>query len=114
MGDGRSPSNPLAWTILVALNAHSSGWRIWRRESPEPPDVAVADELPIDPFLMRAVWRLPRRQREVVALRILADLSAEQTAQLLGISAGAVGSHLYRALGTLRENLAATDYAEAR
>jgi RNA polymerase sigma-70 factor (ECF subfamily) len=106
--------NPLAWTIRVALNRHASSWRVWRRELPEPPDVAVADELPIDPFLLRAVWRLPRRQREVVALRVLADLSAEQTAQLLGISAGAVGSHLYRALGTLRENLAATDYAEAR
>jgi RNA polymerase sigma factor (sigma-70 family) len=106
--------NPLAWTIRVALNRHASSWRIWRRELPEPPEIEVADELPIDPFLLRAVWRLPRRQREVVALRVLADLSAEQTAQLLGMTAGAVGSHLHRALGTLRENLAATEYAEAR
>jgi RNA polymerase sigma-70 factor (ECF subfamily) len=109
---GRHP-NPLAWTIRVALNFHASSWRVWRREQPEPPEVAVADELPIDPFLLRAVWRLPRRQRQVVALRVLADLSAEQTADILGISAGTVGAHLHRALGKLRENLAATDYAEA-
>lgn len=106
--------NPLAWTIRVALNRYASSWRVWRHETPEPPEIPVADQLPIDPFLLRAVWRLPRRQREVVALRVLADLSAEQTAQLLGISAGAVGTHLFRALGKLRENLAATDYAEAR
>jgi RNA polymerase sigma factor (sigma-70 family) len=110
---GRHP-NPLAWTIRVALNAHASSWRIWRREQPEPPEVAVADEMSIDPFLLRTVWRLPRRQRQVVALRVLADLSAEQTAEILGISPGAVGAHLHRALEKLRQNLAATDYAEAQ
>lgn len=110
---GRHP-NPVAWTIRVALNVHNSSWRIWRHEQPEPPEVAVRDELPIDPFLLRTVWRLPRRQRQVVALRVLADLSAEQTAAVLGISEGAVGAHLHRALEKLRENLAATDYAEAQ
>jgi len=110
---GRHP-NPTAWTIRVALNSHASGWRIWRHEQPEPPDVAVADELPIDPFLLRVVWRLPRRQRQVIGLRILADMSADQTADALGISQGAVGAHLHRALEKLRENLAATEYAEAQ
>ena len=110
---GRHP-NPLAWTTRVALNVHASGWRVWRHEQAEPPEVAVSDELPIDPFLLRAVWRLPRRQRQVVALRVLADMSARQTAEALGISEGAVGAHLHRALEKLRENLAATDYAEAQ
>ncbi len=110
---GRHP-NPIAWTIRVALNVHASSWRIWRREQPEPPEVVVSDELPIDPFLLRAVWRLPRRQRQVVALRVLADLSAAQTAAALGISEGTVGAHLHRALEKLRENLAATDYSEAQ
>jgi len=110
---GRHP-NPLAWTIRVAINVNASSGRIWRREQPEPPEVAVVDELPMDPFLIRAVWRLPRRQRQVVGLRVLADLSAEQTAAALGISEGAVGAHLHRALATLRENLASSEYAEAQ
>ena len=109
---GRHP-NPMAWTIRVALNVNASGWRVWRHEQSEPPEVAVSDELPIDPFLLRTVWRLPRRQRQVVALRVLADLSAEDAAAARGISAGAVGAHLHRALETLRKNLEATEYGEA-
>jgi RNA polymerase sigma-70 factor (ECF subfamily) len=66
----------------------------------------------MDPWLLRAVWRLPRRQRQVVALRILLDLSAEQTAESLGITVGAVGAHLHRALGTLRTILGTTAFAE--
>jgi RNA polymerase sigma factor (sigma-70 family) len=104
--------NPQAWVIRVALNFNRSNWRIWRREAPEPPEVPVEDELPIDPWLLRAVWRLPRRQRQVVALRILSDLSAEQTAEVLGITTGAVGAHLHRALGALRTRLGATVFAE--
>jgi RNA polymerase sigma factor (sigma-70 family) len=104
--------NPRAWVIRVALNYHRSGWRIWQREAPEPPAVAVEDELPIDPWLVRAVWRLPKRQRQVVALRILSDLSAADTAATLGITVGAVGAHLHRALGTLRTLLGATTFAE--
>ena len=109
----REHPNPIAWVTRVALNLNTSGWRAWRREQPEPPDLAVEDELPIDPWLIRAVWRLPRRQRQVVALRILLDMSAEQTAEALGISVGAVGSHLHRALATLQTILAETAFAEA-
>jgi RNA polymerase sigma factor (sigma-70 family) len=105
-------ASPRAWVIRVALNFHRSSWRVWQREAPEPPEIAVDDELPIDPWLLRAVWRLPKRQRQVVALRILLDLSAEQTADVLGITAGAVGAHLHRALGTLRTLLSATVFAE--
>lgn len=108
----RSHPAPIAWVIRVALNVHRSSWRIWRRESPDPPEIAVADELPIDSLLLRAVWRLPRRQRQVLALRVLADLSSAQTAETLGISAGAVGSHLHRALATLRASVIATGYEE--
>jgi RNA polymerase sigma factor (sigma-70 family) len=104
--------NPRAWVIRVALNHHASSWRIWQREASEPPDVAVEDELPMDPWLLRAVWRLPRRQRQVVALRILLDLSAEQTAETLEISIGAVGAHLHRARKTLRTMLGAFEFAE--
>ena len=71
---------PVAWLVRVALNVDRSAWRVWRREQREPPElVAPPQEGSLDPWLVRQVWRLPRRQREVVALRILADLDTEQT-----------------------------------
>lgn len=59
----------------------------------------------VDPALLEAVRSLPERQREVVALRVLLDLSAEQTAEVLGIDPGTVGTHLRRALAGLRAHL---------
>lgn len=45
---------------------------------------------------------LPAAQRDVLALRVLADLSIEQTAQTLGLSQGAVKQLQRRALIALR------------
>lgn len=56
--------------------------------------------------LSDALARLPRRQREVVALRYLADLSEAQVAASLGISTGSVKTHLHRGLISLRGRLA--------
>ncbi|MFN2522937.1 MAG: sigma-70 family RNA polymerase sigma factor, partial [Mycobacteriales bacterium] len=53
----------------------------------------------------RALRALPRRQREVVVLRYYADLSVEQTAYAMGISAGSVKSHTSRAMTALRSLL---------
>ena len=93
--------NPVGWVIRTALNRFVSSWRIWRREAAEPAEVvAVPDESrSLDPFLLRQLWRLPKRQREVVALRVLADLDGRQTAEALGMAEGTVGVHLSRALG---------------
>jgi RNA polymerase sigma factor (sigma-70 family) len=113
-GEVRGHPVPVAWVIRVALNVHRSSWRIWQRETSDPPEIAVVDELPIDSMLLRAVWRLPLRQRQVVALRVLLDLSSAQTAETLGISTGAVGSHLHRALAALRASLVATGYQETQ
>jgi RNA polymerase sigma factor (sigma-70 family) len=107
--------NPTGWVVRTALNQFISGWRIWRREASSMTDVvAVPDESrSLDPFLLRQLWRLPRRQREVVALRILADLDGRQTAEALGMAAGTVGAHLSRALASLRLALDGTEYEEA-
>lgn len=107
--------NPVGWVVRTAMNQFISGWRIWRREGGEAPDlVAVPEESrSLDPFLLRHLWRLPRRQREVVALRILADLDTRQTADALGMSPGTVGAHLNRAMASLRLALRGSDYEEA-
>lgn len=52
--------------------------------------------------LQAALAALPRRQREVVALRFLADWSERDTAQALGLDVGTVKSHTSRALTRLR------------
>ena len=55
--------------------------------------------------LVRALRALPRRQREVVALRYLADRPEAEVADLLGCSAGAVKQHAHRGLAALRARL---------
>ena len=54
---------------------------------------------------MAALRRLPRRQREVVTLRYLADVPEAEVARLLGISAGSVKTHASRGLAALRLGL---------
>jgi RNA polymerase sigma-70 factor (sigma-E family) len=58
--------------------------------------------------VLDALRRLPRRQREVLALRYYVDLSEAEIADVLGISPGAVKSHASRGVAALRADLAAT------
>ncbi|GIG00606.1 sigma-70 family RNA polymerase sigma factor [Catellatospora citrea] len=106
----RAHPNPTAWVLRTALNEQRSWWRRLRRELlGDPPDVGgVADRDPagLDARLRALVMALPTRQREVVALRLLADLSAEETGRTLHIGAATVHVHLHRALATLRTRLA--------
>jgi DNA-directed RNA polymerase specialized sigma24 family protein len=82
--------NPVGWVVRTAMNHFISGWRMWRREGGVALDVVAVPEesRSLDPFLLRHLWRLPRRQREVVALRILLDLDTRQTADALGMAPG--------------------------
>ena len=56
--------------------------------------------------MLDALEALPRRQREVIALRYYVDLSEAEIADALGISRGAVKSHASRGAATLRGLLA--------
>ena len=99
--------NPKAWVIRTALNVRIDRWRSRRRELPlaQPMDTVMRDQDPADPTVIAAVRRLPERQRQVVALRLLLDLDTETTAETLGISPGTVKAHLSRAVAALREDL---------
>ena len=94
---------PEAWVVRTALNLHRDHWRRSQRQQrlQQRHDSASSVDV-VDPALLSKVRALPERQREVVALRVLLALSAEQTADVLGIDAGTVGTHLRRALATLR------------
>lgn len=56
--------------------------------------------------LVESLRRLPRRQREVVVLRYLADLPERDVAVALQTSVGTVKSSNHRALARLRSDLA--------
>jgi RNA polymerase sigma-70 factor (ECF subfamily) len=125
---------PAAWIVRTALNLHVSWWRRRRREySIGLPEGAVeqlaasagasrgypaaggwsgGEALP-DQVLVAALRSLPRRQREVVVLRVLLDLDTATTARQLGIAQGTVKAQLSRALATLRERLTSQVHFEA-
>jgi RNA polymerase sigma-70 factor (sigma-E family) len=58
--------------------------------------------------IVRAMRTLPRRMREAVALRYYADLTEAQTAELMGVSLGAVKAYTSRGLERLAEQLEVT------
>jgi RNA polymerase sigma factor (sigma-70 family) len=104
---------PAAWVVRAALNANISWWRRRRREISVPDPGRLADlpardggtEGHIDPQIMAALTRLPPRQRQVVALRLLLDLDTARTAELLGITPNTVMAHMARAITKLRHDL---------
>jgi RNA polymerase sigma-70 factor (ECF subfamily) len=108
---------PGTWARRVIANRATDGWRRRRREqqalgllsSVAEPPVEIELPPPSGPF-WEAVRSLPRRQAQAVALQYLEDRSVAEIAEMLGISEGAVKSHLHRgrlavarALGLLKE-----------
>lgn len=112
---------PRAWVVRTALNASVSAWRRRRKERPLPAHTDVgpteglgpADSEPLSSDVMAAVARLPIRQRQVVALRIVLDLDTARTAEILGIAPGTVTAHLSRAVATLRDEFLSLQQREA-
>ena len=97
-----------AYVRKIVLNTYTSWWR--RRGNGEDatehlPETGVGDRtdaVDAGHDLWEAMGRLPRRQRAVVVLRYVEDLSEAQTAELLGCSVGTVKSQASRALAKLR------------
>jgi len=103
------------WLVRIAINTARSMPR--SRVETEP--VAEAERLP-DPAggpdalwetraararVRAAVRALPPRQREVVALKVFSDMTYEDVAKAMGLTAGAVKAHLHQAVGNLRRRL---------
>lgn len=97
-----------AWASRVAANLAIDRIRrakhLSKHEVPDHPgsgDAFAADRLD----LQNALRALPRRQRDVVTLRYVADQSEDSVAAALGISVGSVKTHASRGLAALRARL---------
>ncbi|WP_207782641.1 SigE family RNA polymerase sigma factor [Phytoactinopolyspora limicola] len=106
-----SVDNPMAYAHTVLVRTYLAHRR--RRSSAESPAGNMPDS-PIDDgdvtlrmTLMAGLNQLHPRDRAVLVLRYWEDRSVDDTATVLGISAGAVKSRSFRALQRLRELLRA-------
>jgi DNA-directed RNA polymerase specialized sigma24 family protein len=105
--------------VRTALNTGASWWRRSGRELPLADHDLMASGGPspgaggLDSTLLTALWSLPVRQREVIALRIFLDLDTGTIASQLGIEAGTVRVHLSRGVAALRRELTPTPTTEA-
>ena len=101
---------PEAYVRKALYHEHVSWWR--RRSSTEVPVAAIPDradgrDVSHDAVLrlsvIQALLRLGRRQRAVLVLRFLEDLSEAEVARIMGCSPGTVASQTSRALARLRQ-----------
>jgi RNA polymerase sigma-70 factor (sigma-E family) len=92
--------------ILVRTFLDETRRGFFRREqvTDEPTDRAVTQDGPEDRLvLLRALARVPARQRTALVLRYWEDLSIEETAQAMKCSTGTVKSQTSRGLAVLRD-----------
>ncbi|MEU5721169.1 SigE family RNA polymerase sigma factor [Micromonospora sp. NPDC047738] len=105
----RAADNVDAYVRGVLTNAWlDERRRPWRREQatyevPDQVDLALPQTALVDrQALLELLGELPPRRRAVIVLRFYCDLSVEETAEALGISAGTVKSQAARGLEMLR------------
>ena len=100
-------ARPEGWVSRVASNLAVDRYRrrARGRRALSGPIGVVDDRMGERADLVAALRSLPRRQREVVVLRYLADFSEADVAAALGCSAGSVKTHASRGLAALRQRL---------
>jgi RNA polymerase sigma-70 factor, ECF subfamily len=96
---------PVAWLLGIAKRCIDGSWSNteYATEGVDSVDSTDLEEETIRRLTVtRAVATLDERDRELVALRYGADLTARQIAELLGARTNAIEVALHRALGRLR------------
>lgn len=107
-----------AYLRRVMINTRTEWWRARKLDevpTEQLPDACVDDstEQHADRALLMDIMKvLAPKQRSVVVLRHWEQMSTEETAAALGMSASTVKSTLHRALARLREELESRDVEE--
>jgi RNA polymerase sigma-70 factor (sigma-E family) len=118
----RAREAPEAYSRTALVNVCRD---LWRRQLHRPQEILSADlpeqvmeacfaeDVDRREALRQALNELPIVQREVLVLRYFADLSVEQTSEILGVPNGTIKSAASRGLERLRVLLTATLEEEA-
>jgi RNA polymerase sigma-70 factor, ECF subfamily len=101
---------PVGWLIGIARRCIDDAFRRRREIAGEATDTAAPGDLEREAAarvdVVRAVNQLSSQDRELIALRYGADLTARQIAEVLGSKTNSVEVALHRALNRLRSTLA--------
>src|SRR3954447_26016111 len=110
----------LAFVYGIAAHKVADAHRAAGRNRAEPTDVvperfsveAGPEQLAIEgeaaERMNRLLATLPEKQREILILRVVVGMSAEETAEAVGSTAGAVGVAQHRALARLKSEMGTT------
>jgi RNA polymerase sigma-70 factor (ECF subfamily) len=111
-GEVRNVAEPEAWVYRVAINRCNDyrrrmarAGRLFHRLAATSPPEECGHGWEPDNDLVAVLRKLPTRQRAAVALYYQLDMSVAEVARTMGISEGAVSSHLDRARRALKELL---------
>jgi RNA polymerase sigma-70 factor, ECF subfamily len=115
----------LAFVYGIAAHKVADAHRAAARNRAEPTDVvperfsmeAGPEQMALDSEasarMNRILAVLPEKQREILILRVVVGMSAEETAEAVGSTAGAVRVAQHRALARLRAEITATEHGHA-
>lgn len=107
---------PVAWLLGIArrcIDGRGPRIELASDHADEPSASDLEDETIRRLTVGRAIGTLDERDRELIALRYGADLTARQIAELLGARTNAIEVALHRALGRLRETFGAEHEVDA-
>jgi len=108
---GERPRKPGNWLLAIAHNVIRQRWR---QERARPQETELVDDVALpqpdedSPALadvVRALQRIPPSQREALVMRELEGRSYREIAEILGLSASALETLLFRARRSLSEEL---------
>ena len=108
---------PVAWLLGIArrcVDGRGPRLELASESLDEPGRGDLEEDVVRRLTVARAVAGLDERDRELIALRYGADLTARQIAELLGARTNAIEVALHRALGRLRETFGNEDEPAVR